>query len=97
MWRGKRRFAEHRSSRPDELRHGDSDSHDVDPDNGSRRNWQPGFAAPRKGTYIIATGITRQTPPVKYKVKLDDLIAINGWTLVNGQVPEFNNLAPARR
>ncbi len=54
----------------------------------------PGLLHPEEGTYIIATGDYPANIAVKYKVKLDDLIAINGWTLVNGQVPEFNNLAP---
>jgi LysM repeat protein len=54
----------------------------------------PGMVHPEEGTYIIATGDYPSRIAVKYKVKLDDLIAINGWTLVNGQVPEFNNLAP---
>jgi len=54
----------------------------------------PGTVHPEEGTYIIATGDYPANIAVKYKVKLDDLIAINGWTLVNGQVPEFNNLAP---
>ena len=54
----------------------------------------PGMVHPEEGTYIIATGDYPANIAVKYKVKLDDLIAINGWTLVNGQVPEFNNLAP---
>ena len=54
----------------------------------------PGMVHPEEGTYIIATGDYPANIAVKYKVTLDDLIAINGWTLVNGQVPEFNNLAP---
>jgi LysM repeat protein len=54
----------------------------------------PGQLHPEEGSYVIATGDYPANIAVKYKVKLDDLIAINGWTLVNGQVPEFNNLAP---
>jgi LysM repeat protein len=54
----------------------------------------PGLVHPEEGTYIIATGDYPANIAVKYKVKLNDLIAINGWTLVNQQIPEFNNLAP---
>ena len=54
----------------------------------------PGQLHPEEGSYVIATGDFAANIAVKYKVTLDDLIAINGWTLVNGQVPEFNNLSP---
>ena len=78
----------------DQLRHGDPDTYHVDSDNVLGGTGNPGTVHPEEGTYIIAAGDYPATSPVKYKVKLDDLIAINGWTLVNGQVPEFNNLAP---
>lgn len=54
----------------------------------------PGTVHPEEGSYVIATGDYPATIAKKYKVKLNDLIAINGWTLANGQVPEFNSLAP---
>jgi LysM repeat protein len=54
----------------------------------------PGQLHPEEGSYVIATGDYLANIAVKYKVKLDDVVAINGWTLVNGQVPEFNNLQP---
>ena len=54
----------------------------------------PGTVHPEEGSYVLATGDYPATIANKYKVKLTDLIAINGWTLVNNQVPEFNNLAP---
>ena len=54
----------------------------------------PGMVHPEEGSYVIATGDYPANIAVKYKVKLDDLVAINGWTLVNNQIPEFNNLQP---
>jgi LysM repeat protein len=54
----------------------------------------PGLVHPEEGTYIIATGDYPATIAVKFKIKLTDLVAINGWTLANNQVPEFNSLAP---
>ena len=53
----------------------------------------PGVVHPEEGTYIIVAGDFPSTIANKFKVTLDDLIAINGWTLANGQVPEFNSLA----
>ncbi|MEY2414701.1 MAG: hypothetical protein QOH53_35 [Ilumatobacteraceae bacterium] len=54
----------------------------------------PGQVHTEEGSYVKATGDYLANIAVKYKVKLNDIVAINGWTLVNGQVPEFNNLAP---
>jgi hypothetical protein len=53
----------------------------------------PGAVHPEEGTYIIVAGDFPSTIANRFKVTLDDLIAINGWTLANGQVPEFNGLA----
>ena len=53
----------------------------------------PGAVHPEEGTYVIVAGDFPSTIANKFKVTLDDLIAINGWTLANGQVPEFNSLA----
>jgi LysM repeat protein len=53
----------------------------------------PGTVHPEEGSYVKATGDYLANIAVKFKVKLDDIVAINGWTLANGQVPEFNNLA----
>ena len=53
----------------------------------------PGAVHPEEGTYIIVAGDFPSTIAGKFKVTLNDLIAINGWTLANGQVPEFNSLA----
>ena len=53
----------------------------------------PGVVHPEEGTYVIVAGDFPSTIANKFKVTLDDLIAINGWTLSNGQVPEFNSLA----
>jgi LysM domain len=52
----------------------------------------PGVVHPEEGTYVIVAGDFPSTIATKYKVTLDDLIAINGWTLSGGQVPEFNAL-----
>jgi LysM repeat protein len=53
----------------------------------------PGVVHPEEGTYVIVAGDFPSTIANKFKVTLNDLIAINGWTLANGQVPEFNSLA----
>jgi LysM repeat protein len=53
----------------------------------------PGQVHPEEGTYVIVAGDFPSTIANKFKVTLNDLIAINGWTLANGQVPEFNSLA----
>jgi LysM repeat protein len=53
----------------------------------------PGMVHPEESTYVKATGDYLANIAVKFKVKLEDLVAINGWTLAGGQVPEFNNLA----
>jgi LysM repeat protein len=49
----------------------------------------PGTVHPEEGSYVIATGDYPSTIATKYKVKFEDLLAINGWTLVGQQVPEF--------
>jgi LysM repeat protein len=54
----------------------------------------PGAVHPEEGSYTIAAGDYLANIAVKYKVKLEDVVAINGWTLAGGQVPEFNALAP---
>lgn len=53
----------------------------------------PGAVHPEEGTYVIVAGDFPSTIANRFKVTLNDLIAINGWTLSNGQVPEFNSLA----
>src|SRR4029077_13283738 len=53
----------------------------------------PGAVHPEEGTYVIVAGDFPSTIANRFKVTLNDLIAINGWTLANGQVPEFNALA----
>jgi len=49
----------------------------------------PGAVHPEEGSYVIAAGDFPANIAKTYKVKLTDLMAINGWTLVNNQVPEF--------
>jgi LysM repeat protein len=53
----------------------------------------PGTVHPEEGTYVIANGDLPSTISVKFKVKIEDLLAINGWTLVgsgnSAQVPEY--------
>ncbi len=49
----------------------------------------PGVVHPEEGSYVIATGDFPATIFRKFKVKFEDLMAINGWTLVGNQVPEF--------
>lgn len=53
----------------------------------------PGAVHPEEGSYIIASGDLPSTIARRYKVKFQDLLAINGWTLVgagnSAQVPEF--------
>lgn len=53
----------------------------------------PGTVNPGEGTYVIATGDYPSTIANKFKVKFEDLLAINGWTVVgsgsSAQVPEF--------
>jgi len=53
----------------------------------------PGAVHPEEGVYVIATGDLPSRIANKYKVKFQDLLAINGWTLVgtgsSAQVPEF--------
>ena len=53
----------------------------------------PGAVHPEESTYVIVAGDFPSTIAKRYKVTLNDLIAINGWTLSGGQVPEFNALA----
>jgi LysM repeat protein len=49
----------------------------------------PGTVHPEESTYVIATGDYPSTIAGKFKVKFEDLLAINGWTLVGDQVPEY--------
>jgi LysM repeat protein len=53
----------------------------------------PGTVHPEEGTYVVATGDYPSVIANRYKVKFEDLLAINGWTLVGtgsaAQVPEF--------
>jgi hypothetical protein len=49
----------------------------------------PGAVHPEEGSYVIATGDYPSTIAKKFKVVFADLLAINGWTLVGQQVPEF--------
>ncbi len=49
----------------------------------------PGLVHPEEGSYVIATGDFPSTIANKYKVVFADLLAINGWTLVGDQVPEY--------
>jgi LysM repeat protein len=53
----------------------------------------PGSVHPEEGTYVVATGDYPSVIANRYKVKFEDLLAINGWTLVgsgsSAQVPEF--------
>jgi LysM repeat protein len=49
----------------------------------------PGTVHPEEGTYVIANGDFASTIATKFKVPFADLLAINGWTLVGDQVPEY--------
>jgi len=53
----------------------------------------PGTVHPEEGTYVIANGDLPSLIARRYKIKFQDLLAINGWTLVgtgsSAQVPEF--------
>ena len=49
----------------------------------------PGTVHPEEGTYVIANGDYPSTIANKFKVPFADLLAINGWTLVGDQVPEY--------
>jgi LysM repeat protein len=49
----------------------------------------PGTVHPEEGSYVIAAGDYPSTIARTYKVKFEDLLAINGWTLQGDQVPEF--------
>ncbi len=49
----------------------------------------PGTVHPEEGSYVIAAGDFPSTIAKTYKVAFTDLLAINGWTLVGNQVPEF--------
>ncbi len=53
----------------------------------------PGQVHPEEGAYVIAAGDLPSTISRKFKVKFEELLAINGWTLVgsgnSAQVPEF--------
>ena len=52
----------------------------------------PGLVHPEEGSYVIATGDFPSTIANKFKVVFADLLAINGWTLVGDQVPEYPNV-----
>lgn len=49
----------------------------------------PGAVHAEEGSYVIAAGDYPSTIAKKFKVVFADLLAINGWTLVGQQVPEF--------
>jgi LysM repeat protein len=49
----------------------------------------PGTVHPEEGSYVIAAGDYPSNIAKTYKVAFTDLLAINGWTLVGQQVPEF--------
>jgi LysM repeat protein len=49
----------------------------------------PGTVHPEEGSYVIAAGDYPANIAKTYKVVFTDLLAINGWTLVGNQVPEF--------
>ena len=53
----------------------------------------PGAVHPEEGSYVIANSDLPSTISQKFKVKIEDLLAINGWTLVGSgnaaQVPEY--------
>ena len=49
----------------------------------------PGTVHPEEGSYVIASGDYPSTIATTYKVKFEDLLAINGWTLQGQIVPEF--------
>ena len=49
----------------------------------------PGTVHPEEGTYVIAAGDFPSTIAHTFKVKFEDLLAINGWTLSGQLVPEF--------
>ncbi len=49
----------------------------------------PGLVHPEEGSYVIATGDFPSTIANRFKVVFADLLAINGWTLVGDQVPEY--------
>jgi LysM repeat protein len=49
----------------------------------------PGTVHPEEGTYVVAAGDYPANIALTYKVPFADLLAINGWTLVGDQVPEF--------
>ncbi len=55
----------------------------------------PGLVHPEEGSYVIAAGDFPSTIFKKFKVKFEDLLAINGWTLVGNQVPEYPAIGTA--
>ena len=65
----------------------------VQPDTSGTTN--PGNASnsatvhPEEGEYVLAAGDFPSTIAAKFKVRFEDLLAINGWTLAGDQVPEF--------
>ena len=49
----------------------------------------PGRVHPEEGSYIIQAGDYPSTIAKRFKVSFVDLMAINNWTIVGNQVPEF--------
>lgn len=49
----------------------------------------PGKVHPEEGTYVVVDGDFPSTIAHNFNVTLQDLMNINGWTLVDGQIPEF--------
>jgi hypothetical protein len=49
----------------------------------------PGRVHQEEGTYLVVEGDSPSTIAHNFKVTLQDLMDINGWTLVDGRIPEF--------
>ena len=49
----------------------------------------PGRVHPEEGWYVVQPGDFPSTIAHNFKVRFEDLLAINGWTLVGNQIPEF--------
>ena len=49
----------------------------------------PGRVHPEAGSYVVQPGDFPSTIAHNFKVRFEDLLAINGWTLVGNQIPEF--------
>lgn len=50
---------------------------------------EPGASLEGESTYVIQSGDLPATIATKFKVKLADLLTINGWTLQGQYVPDF--------